>query len=102
MGPAVSMAVKLACLLEAEHKNEIQVSNVITGTQTIIDDVYPDDIEEDLGQRTRVKSTIKISMSMTKPEVELKVAPVDQDKQEGTTRPFKVYERKPKAGKIRK
>jgi hypothetical protein len=100
MGPAVSPAISLACTLAKEHEEEVEIMSVETGTSSVVDDVYPVDVDEDVGQRVRNKSTIKISFEIrkVKKEVVAEGEPVIERKLPA----FVHYQRKPKARRIHK
>jgi hypothetical protein len=66
MGPAVSSAITLACTLAQDHQDSIEIMSVDTGTSAVVDDIYPTDVNEDIEQRARNKSTVKICFEMRK------------------------------------
>lgn len=78
----------------------MEIMSVETGTSSVVDDVYPVDVDEDVGQRVRNKSTIKISFEIrkVKKEVVAEGEPVIERKLPA----FVHYQRKPKARRIHK
>ena len=59
MGPAISTAIKLAMHLKATSLYGL-THRIETGTVLVVDDIYPADVDQDIGIETRRKSVITI------------------------------------------
>lgn len=102
MGAAVSSAVKFACSLQSEFPDRLEISSVNTSSATVVDDLFPTDLDDDIDQCVRCKSTIKIVLQCT---IKNGVKPVNADpampglENDTLTRPapaFVHFQRRPK------
>lgn len=74
-----------------------------TGTSSVVDDVFPSDVNEDIEQRVRQKSTIKITVEIRRGKKEEEVKLNDDGIPELRKVPaFVHFQRKPKARRIHK